>query len=79
MTENDILSSIKEKMRAELSRIANEEIDKLVHKFTCELGKHKAELISTLINNIEIIVKENHFNRDVTFQINIKGGDQNAR
>ena len=79
MTENDILSSIQEQMRAELSRLANKEIDKLVHKFTCEMGKHKAEFIAAIINNVECLAIENRMNREITFQINIKGGEQNAR
>ena len=79
MTEVDILASIKENLRAELGRCANEEIDKLTHKFCCEMGKHKAELISAMINRFEIMVIENSLSRDITFQINIKGGAVNDR
>ena len=79
MTENDILSSIQERMRAELSRLANQEIDKLVHRFTCEMGKHKAEFIAAIINNVECLAIENPMNREITFQINIKGGVENDR
>lgn len=79
MTENDILSSIQERMRAELSRLANQEIDKLVHRFTCEMGKHKAEFIAAIINNVECLAIENPMNREITFQINIKGGADNDR
>ena len=79
MTENDILSSISEKMRTELSRLANQEIDRLAHKFVCEMGKHKAEFIASIINDIEIVASENRMNREITFQINIKGGGNNAQ
>ena len=79
MTENDILSSIQERMRVELSRLANEEIDKLVHRFTCEMGKHKAEFIAAIINNVECITMQNPLTREITFQINIKGGADNDR
>lgn len=74
MTDRDILSSIKEELRAELARFANEEIDKLAHKFVCQMGKRKAELISAMINRIEILVGENQPKREITVQINIKGG-----
>ena len=79
MNENDILSSIKEKMREELSRIANQEIDNLAHKFYCAMGKHKAEFIASIINDIEFVAMENQLNREITFQINIKGGANNDR
>lgn len=36
-----LLLLINETVRQELSRAANEEIEKLVHKFRCEIGKHK--------------------------------------
>ena len=79
MTENDILSSIQERMRAELSRLANEEIDRLVHKFTCEMGKHKAKFIAAIVNDVECLVNKNPINGEITFQINIKGGANNDR
>ena len=79
MTDRDILASIQERMRAELSRLANQEIDKLVHKFTCEMGKHKAEFIAEIINAVECVAVENPLNREITFQINIKGGANNDR
>ena len=79
MTENDILLSLKEQMRAELSRIANAEIDKLVHKFTCEMGKHKAEFIAAIVNDVECLVKKDPIKEEITFQINIKGGGLNDR
>lgn len=79
MTDNDILSSIKEQMRNELARIANQEIDKLVHKFTCEMGKHKAEFIAAIIKDVECLVVKNSVNEGITFQINIKGGANNDR
>lgn len=76
MTQADILAKLKEEIRVELQRCANEEIQKLVekftHKFECEMGKHKADLISAMINNIEILVNNNPLTRETIFQINIK-------
>lgn len=76
MTETDILAKLKEEIRVELERCANEEIQKLVekftHKFECEMGKHKADLISALINNVELMVNNNPMTQQTTFQINIK-------
>lgn len=76
MTQTDILAKLKEEIRVELERCANEEIQKLVekftHKFECEMGKHKADLISALINNVELMVNNNPMTQQTTFQINIK-------
>ena len=73
MTDRDILASLKETFRAELGRCANEEIDKLAHKFVCEMGKHKAELISKIIERVEIIVADNPIKNKIEFQIVIGG------
>ena len=72
MTEQDVLSVLKEQLRAELGREANETIEKLVHKFRCELGKHKNTLIAEMIKRMEILANYNQVNQEITFQINIK-------
>lgn len=72
MTEQDVLSVLKEQLRAELGREANETIEKLVHKFRCELGKHKTTLIAEMIKRMEILANYNNLNEEITFQINIK-------
>lgn len=83
MTEVDILAKLKEEIRAELGRFANEELDKLVekftHKFECEMGKHKADLISAMMKECEILVRQNQYNQQPIFQINITGGVNNDR
>ena len=81
MTEQDVLSVLKEQLRAELGREANETIDKLVHKFRCELGKHKTTLIAEMIKRMEILANYNNLNEEITFQINIKAdrGEMNDR
>lgn len=76
MTDRDVLASIKETFRAELGRCANEEIEKLVHKFVCEMGKHKAELIAKIIERVEIIVSENPMHNKIEFQIIIGGAEK---
>lgn len=72
MTEKDFLSVVKEQVRAELGREANETIEKLVNKFRCELGKQKNALIAEMLNRIEILANQNEINQEITFQINIK-------
>lgn len=77
MTDRDVLSVISDSVRQELGRVANEEIEKLVHKFRCELGKHRNEVVGKLINQIEILATQDIPSNSVTFQINIKGGAKN--
>jgi adenine C2-methylase RlmN of 23S rRNA A2503 and tRNA A37 len=73
-----LLSLINETVRQELSRAANEEIEKLVHKFRCEIGKHKTEIIGGLINQIETVVMKDPTNNSVNIQINIRGADNGS-
>ena len=74
MTEKDILSTMKEQVRAELGREANETIEKLVHAFRCELGKHRNTLIAEMLRRIEIVANEDELKQALTFQIIVKGG-----
>lgn len=79
MTDRDLLATIKEQVRAELNREANETIEKLVHRFRCELGKHKTSLVAEMLNRIEVLASNNDLKQEITFQINIKaeGKEQN--
>lgn len=79
MTENDILRQVKDTIGEELNREANETIDKLCHKFICELGKHKNELVAEIVNRIDILVNKDPTNQEVIFQINIKVAKFNDR
>ena len=72
MTENDILRQVKDTIREELNREANETIDKLCHKLKCELGKHKTELVAEMLNGIETVMRKNDVSNDIVFQINIR-------
>ena len=77
MKESDVLSALKEQVRAELGREANEVTEKLVHSFRCELGKCKTSLIAEMLKRIEIIARQDDIKQQVVFQINIKaGGDK---
>lgn len=78
MTDRDILSTFKEQVRAELGREANETMEKLAHKFRCELGKHKTSLIAEMLDRIEIIASNNDLKQEITFQINVKAGRSDA-
>lgn len=77
MADNDILQEIKNSVREELNREANAIIEKWCHKFRCELGKHKNELVAALLNNIDMNINKDTTGREVVFQIVIKGGMNN--
>ena len=68
-----LLSLVTDSVRQELNRAANEEIEKLVHKFRCEIGKHKGEIVSGLMSRVETLVMKDPTNNSVNIQINIRG------
>lgn len=72
MKESDILSALKEQVRAELGREANEIIEKLVKRFRCELGRQKTAMVAEMLNRIEVLASNNDLKQEITFQINIK-------
>lgn len=76
MKESDVLSALKEQVRAELGREANEVTEKLVHSFRCELGKCKTSLIAEMLRKIEIFTRQDDTKQQVVFQINIKAGGE---
>lgn len=74
MSETDILIAIQEAVRKALCEAANAEIEKLRHKFECEMGKVKSEMVGKLVNQIEIATRHEPFTDRVVIQINLKGG-----
>lgn len=71
MSENDILLAVQEAIRKALNEAANAEIEKMKHKFECEMGKVKSEVVGRLVNHIEIAHNNSPIG-DCTIQINIK-------
>ena len=74
MTDNELLSSVKDSIREELNREANETIDKLCHKFRCELGKHKSKLVAEILDRVHIEVRKVVSTQDVYLLVKIDGG-----
>ena len=71
MSENDILLAVQEAIRKALNEAANAEIEKMKHKFECEMGKVKSEVVGRLVNHIEIAHNNSPIG-DYTIQINIR-------
>jgi len=55
---DDILLAMQEAVRKSLAEAANAEIEKQKHRFECEMGKVKSELIGKLVNNIQIQARQ---------------------
>ena len=68
MKENDILNEIKNSVREELNREANKTIEDLCHKLRYELGKHKYELVTEILNRIDITVNKDNLKQEVVFK-----------
>lgn len=74
MCETDILIAMQDAVRKALATSANEEIEKQKHKFECEMGKMKNELIGKLINEIEIVAKHELIDDRYVIQIVLRKG-----
>ena len=74
MTENDILRQAKDTIREELDREADKVIEKLCEQFKDELRKSKNVLVVELLNNVDMEVNSHPTNKEVVYQIVIKGG-----
>lgn len=74
MTNSDLLSVLKEKVREELCEVADKNIENLVDKFRSELVKNRNTMIAGLLNGIEILAHTEEMNNETKFQINIKTG-----
>ena len=70
--EGEIFAAMRESVRQALSEAAKEEIDKLMHRFECEMGKVKRETIAKIIENIDITTNNNPMCEGYTIQVNIK-------
>lgn len=71
-SENDILIAMQEAVRKSLSEAANEEIDKLMHKFECKMGEVKRDMIAKILNNIDIATCHDPSCEGYTVQVSIK-------
>ncbi len=74
MKETDILNTIKKSIREELDREADKVIEKLCEQFKDELRKSKNVLVAELLNNVDMEVNSHPTNKEVVYQIVIKGG-----
>lgn len=70
--EGEILSAMRESIRKALTEAAKEEIDKLMHRFECEMGKVKRDTIAKILDNIDITTTNNPMCEGYTIQVNIK-------
>lgn len=70
--EGEILSTMRESIRKALSEAAKEEIEKLSHRFECEMGKVKRETISKILDNVDIATSHDPDCEGYTVQVNIK-------
>ena len=69
--ETDIILAMQDVVRKALSEAANEEIEKLMHRFECKMGEVKSNMIGKIINNIDIATSHNPACTGYTVQVNI--------
>lgn len=71
MADTDVLVALQEAVRNALGEAANAEIEKLKHRFECEMGKVKSEMIGKIVNQIEIASRQDPTSDRITVQINL--------
>lgn len=74
MADTEILLAMQEAVRKALAEAANKEIEKQKHRFECEMGKVKSELIGNLVNEIKIAAMHEMPDDRYVIQIVLKGG-----
>ena len=74
MDESKVLAAMKEAVRTAICEAANEEIKKQQHRFECEMGKVKREVVGKLVNQIQIVACNNPINGEYVIQIRLNGG-----
>ena len=70
-SENDILIAMQEAVRKALCEAANEEIEKLMHKFECRMGEIKRDMVGKIINQIDITTNHDPACEGYTVQVHI--------
>lgn len=70
---DDILLAMLEAVRKSFSEAADAEIEKQKHRFECEMGKVKSELIGKLVNNIQIEARHAMPRGEYVIQIVLRG------
>jgi hypothetical protein len=75
MGEEKILAAMKEAVRTAICEAANEEIRKQQHRFECEMGKVKREVVGRLVNQIQITACHHPINGEYVIQLRLHGGD----
>ena len=76
MDDANIILAMQEAVRKSIAEAANAEIEKQKHRFECEMGNVKSELIGKLVNNIQIAAKHQMPDGNYVIQIVLKGGQK---
>lgn len=71
-SENDIVIAMQQAIRKSLAEAANEEIEKLKHKFECDMGNIKRDMIGKLVSQVDIATCHDPACGNYTIQVNIK-------
>lgn len=74
MAENEVLLAMQAAVRKALCEAADEEIEKLKHRFECEMGKVKREMVGKIVNQIQIEAVHNLPGCEYVIQIRLNGG-----
>ena len=77
--EKDILIALQEAVRKALCEAANEEIAKLQHRFECEMGKVKRDMVGKIVNQIQITAMHDLPRGEYVIQLKLNGGAEDGK
>lgn len=69
--QNDVIIAMQGAIRKALCEAANEEIERLKHRFECKMGEVKANMVGKLVEQIEIVSRHDPIRGMYTIQVNI--------
>ena len=78
-SERDIIIAMQEAVRTALCEAANEEIKKLIHKFECDMGAIKRDMVCKIVNQIQISSSHDLPRGEYVIQIRLNGGREDGK
>ena len=74
LSEKNLLVAMEEAARAALSEAADDEMEKCRIRFEEDMANHKREIVSRMVNQIQVIAHHNPGCTGIVIQINLNGG-----
>jgi len=75
MADADVLIALQDAVRRAIAEAANAEIEKQKHRFVCEMGKVKCEMVGKIVNQIQLVARRDFEGGEYIIQIHFGNSD----